>query len=95
MTNRVGYGNGEGTCYPTPFGWEIINGPAYSTPADDLSNVFTWWHRNQDSEYLPQRRPAASLRAGKAAKKLNLRTWRSVDTTQHMLGTRQSLFFAD
>jgi hypothetical protein len=41
---------------PTPFGWEIINGPAYSTPADDLSNVFTWWNHNRDSEYLPQRR---------------------------------------
>jgi hypothetical protein len=35
---------------PTLFGWEMIN----STPAHDLSNVFTWWNHNRDSEYLPQ-----------------------------------------
>jgi hypothetical protein len=54
FTNRVGLWKMETD--PTPFGWEIINGPAYSTPADDLSNVFTWWNHNRDSEYLPQRR---------------------------------------
>ena len=39
LTNRLGYGNGDRTWYPTLFGWEIRKRPAYFTSGHKLSSL--------------------------------------------------------